>query len=169
MNYFELFALPVQLRVDKIALRQKFFALSRQSHPDRFAQDSAAAQEQALETAAHLNKAYKTLTDDEGILKYVLQEKGLLEEEEKYTLPPDFLMEMMELNEAVSEAETTPEKNGLQSQLQNLKKELYEPVEAIIENYREGITTEKELLQVKDYYFKKKYLQRLAQQLNQML
>ncbi|MDB5195785.1 MAG: hypothetical protein JWP88_155, partial [Flaviaesturariibacter sp.] len=26
-----------------------------------------------------------------------------------------------------------------------------------------------ELLQVKDYYFKKKYLQRLAQQLDQML
>jgi molecular chaperone HscB len=50
----------------------------------------------------------------------------------------------------------------------NIEKELYEPVQNIIENYKEGITTQKELLQVKDYYFKKKYLQRLYQQLNRM-
>ena len=31
-----------------------------------------------------------------------LQLKGLLEEEEKYPLPPDFLMEVMELNENLS-------------------------------------------------------------------
>jgi molecular chaperone HscB len=34
-------------------------------------------------------------------------------------------------------------------------------VEAIITNYQEGITTEKELLQVKEYYFKKKYLDKI--------
>lgn len=169
MNYFDLFDLPIQLKVDKAALRQKFFALSRQSHPDHFAQSSESEQEQALETSAHLNKAYKTLTDDDAVLKYVLLEKGLLVEDEKYTLPPNFLMEMMDLNEAVGDVETSEAKTSLHTQLKNLEKELYEPVETIIENYREGVTTEKELLQVKDYYFKKKYLQRLAQQLDQML
>jgi len=33
------------------------------------------------------------------------------------------------------------------------------------ENYQEGITSEKELLQVKEYYYKKKYLDRIHKQL----
>ena len=44
----------------------------------------------------------------------------------------------------------------------------YKPVKDIIEHYREGITTEKDLLKVKEYYYKKKYLQRIQQQLNGM-
>ena len=49
--------------------------------------------------------------------------------------------------------------------LQNLQKEIYAPVQTIIENYNDDLATEKELLQVKEYYYKKKYLHRLLQQL----
>jgi molecular chaperone HscB len=34
-----------------------------------------------------------------------------------------------------------------------------------VEHYQEGITSEKELLQVKEYYYKKKYLDRIKKQL----
>jgi hypothetical protein len=33
MNYFDVFELPLQLSIDKVALKKKFFALSRQHHP----------------------------------------------------------------------------------------------------------------------------------------
>ena len=57
-------------------------------------------------------------------------------------------------------------KISMQKQLTDLENEIYEPVKSIIQNYKEGITSKEELLQVKDYYFKKKYLHRLSHQLN---
>jgi molecular chaperone HscB len=34
MNYFELYELPIQLKVDAVILKQKFYILSRKYHPD---------------------------------------------------------------------------------------------------------------------------------------
>ena len=99
MNYFEVFDIPVQLIIDKAALKKKFFELSRRYHPDYFIQQEPAAQQQALEQSALINKAFKTFTNRDETIKYVLELKGLLTENEKYDLPPEFLMEMMELNE----------------------------------------------------------------------
>jgi molecular chaperone HscB len=168
MNYFELFGIPVQLVVDKDLIKKRYFELSRQSHPDYFVNADDKAQANALEASALLNKALKTLSNRESTIAYVLQEKGLLEEHEKYTLDPDFLMGMLELNEALAEAAMDDDagaKEQLSQKLAAAEKEIYEPVETIITNYQEGVTTQEELLQVKDYYYKKKYLERLRQQL----
>jgi molecular chaperone HscB len=171
MNYFELFQIPVQLKVDKNEIRKKFFELSRASHPDYFVNNPSGEQQTALESSALLNKAFKTFSNADETIKYVLEQKGLLETDEKYALPPSFLMEMMELNEELAEAQTgdAAASAKLEAQIKQLQNELYEPVAGIIENYQEGVTTEKELLQVKEYYFKKKYLLRLQHQLNQKL
>ena len=170
LEYFELFELPVQLKVDKELVRQKFFLLSRKYHPDHFAAAEASEQDEVLENAATLNKAYKILTNDDDLIRYVLTEKGLLQTDEKYPLSSDFLMEMMDLNEELPEAmDDESARIQLVQQLLNWKNSIYEPVKEIVEDYKEGITSEEELLQVKDYYYKKKYLQRLAQQLGQKL
>lgn len=170
MNYFELFEIPVQLKVDNKSLSVKFFELSRKYHPDYFVNKENKDQAEALEKSALLNKAYKTFQSTDDTIKYVLQLKGLLEEEEKYELPPDFLMEVLEINEQLMDAGDDPElKSRLQSQVENLQSEIYEPVKEIVEHYQEGITSEKELLQVKAYYYKKKYLQRIRRQLGGMM
>src|SRR6185436_20008921 len=166
MNYFEIFSLPVQLKVDKTDLPKRFFELSRKFHPDFYANAIPGEKETALEITANLNKAFKTFQNENDTIKYVLQLKGLLEEEEKYQLPPDFLMEVLEINEKVMDAEDDPNlKVHLLSAIDNLQSEIYEPVKSTIENYQEGVTTEKELLQVKEYYYKKKYLTRIRKEL----
>jgi molecular chaperone HscB len=168
MEYFELFDLPVQLQVDKKALRTKYLEMSRKHHPDYFATASAAEQRGSLDATAQLNKAFKTLSHREETIRYVLQQKGLLADAEKYALSPDFLMEMLEINEAIADASMEPDgaaKEAVAQQLKTLEHELFEPVAEIVANYQDGVTTEKELLQVKDYYFRKKYLERLQHQL----
>lgn len=170
MNYFELFEIPVQLKVDAKSLTSRFFELSKKYHPDYFINKDTEAQAEVLEKSALLNKAYKTFQNPDEMIKYVLQLKGLLEEEEKYELPPDFLMEVLEINERLMDAEDNPEiKANLQSTINNLQSEIYEPVKEIVEHYQEGHTSEKELLQVKEYYYKKKYLKRIQQQLAGMM
>lgn len=168
MNYFELFEIQVQLKVDKATLPRKYFELSRKYHPDYFVNDGTKAQVEALEKSAMLNKAFKTFQNPDETIKYVLQLKGLLEEEEKYELPPDFLMEVMDINEQLADAKKENNEaaiSNLKSSILNFQSEIYKPVKEIVEHYQEGITPEKGLLHVKEYYYKKKYLQRINQQL----
>ncbi len=165
MNYFELFELPVTLKVNTAALSRKFFELSKEYHPDYFINEEGQAQAEALEKSAQLNKAWKTFQNPDETIKYVLQLKGLLEEEEKYELPPDFLMEVLEINEQLMDVDEPAVKADLESTIQQLQNEIYEPVKEMVENYKEGTVTEKELLQVKAYYYKKKYLDRIRRQL----
>lgn len=165
MNDFELFGIPVQLKLDVASLSKKFYALSRQYHPDYSANADPSARAEALEKSSRINKAWKNFQSTDSTIKYVLQLKGLLEEEEKYGLPPDFLMEVLEINEKLMDANDAGLKAQLTETINNLQSEIYGPVKEIVENYKEGATTEKELLQVKEYYYKKKYLDRIRRQL----
>ncbi len=95
-----------------------------------------------------------------------------MEDDEKYQLGNSFLMQMMEINEELSEHGLINDETWGHSQfkkLTDLQNEIYEPVKNIIEDYKEGITPKEKLMQVKDYYFKKKYIDRLASQLSQTL
>lgn len=168
MIYFDLFEIPVQLKVDTAALSRRFFELSRQYHPDYFAQSGEEAQADALEKSAELNKAWKTFSNPDATIKYVLQEKGLLQEEEKYALSPAFLMEVMEINEALMDNETGEANEDLNKKIDALEEDIYAPVKPVVENYQEGITPEEALLQVKEWYYQKKYLDRIRQQLRGM-
>ncbi len=172
MDFFELFNIPPQLSINKDLLRKKYFELSKKYHPDYFANTDQADQQQVLEESALLNKAYKTFTNKDETIKYVLKEKGLLEDDEKYQLETSFLMQMMEINEELSEAgliNTETPGHSLTKKLSDLQNEIYEPVKNIIEDYKEGTTSKEELLQIKDYYFKKKYIDRLTSQSGQKL
>ena len=152
--------------MNKSALPHKYFELSRKYHPDFFANASPEVQAEALERSALLNKAFRTFQHPDETIKYVLQMKGLLEEEEKYELPPAFLMEVLEINEAMMDADDPSVKGTLTTTIDNLQQEIYEPVQQIVEFYKEGITSKEELLQVKEYYSMKKYIDRIRQQLS---
>ncbi|MBI5372048.1 MAG: Fe-S protein assembly co-chaperone HscB [Sphingobacteriales bacterium] len=164
MTYFELFGIPVQLKVDTVPLSGRFFALSKQYHPDFFANEDEETREEALEKSALLNKAWKTFQNPDETIRYVLRLKGLLEEEEKFQLSPDFLLEVMEINEALMEPEDV-NLADLENRINTLQSDIYEPVKEMVEHYQEAIVPKEALLQVKDYYFKKKYLDRIRRQL----
>ena len=163
MNYFELYGIAPSFTIDTAAVRKKFYELSRTHHPDFNGGGTATEQQEVLQRSAMINEAYKTLLNKDLLIKYILTSKGLLQEEEKYNLPPDFLMEVMDLNEQVMELDKgdTTAVSSLMTTAKNLETELYEAIEPVMANYSEDTSTEKELLQVKDYYFKKKYLDRI--------
>ena len=168
MKYFELFEIPVQLRVSEEGLHRRYIELSRKYHPDYFISQPEDMQAEALEKSAMLNKAYKTFKNPDETIKYVLREKQLMEEEEKYELPPDFLMEVLEINESLMDADGADGKEAITKRIDAIAKEIYAPVSSIIEGYSEGVTTEEDLLRVKEYYYKKKYLDRIRHQLSGM-
>ena len=116
-----------------------------------------------------VNKAYRIFQDPDATIKYVLQLHELIEEEEKYELPADFLMEVLDLNEKLLDSGPGIPDTGLTKIVEDLEKDIYEPVKNIIADYKEGVTTREELLQVKEYYYKKKYLHRLKKRLGVLI
>lgn len=171
MNYFELYGLPILMKVDISDIKKKFYELSRRYHPDFHVQSDEARQADVLDKSADVNKAYKVFQNTDDTIKYVLQLKDLIHDEEKYELDPEFLMEVMDINEELMELETGADKEALERTLlktKDLLTQIYNDVAPIVENYQEGATTEKELLQVKAYYYKKKYLQRILDKIHQI-
>ena len=62
-NDFELFELPQQFALDRAQLDERWKALQREVHPDRFAAEGAAAQRVAMQWSVRINEAYQRLKD----------------------------------------------------------------------------------------------------------
>lgn len=169
-DYFELYHLPVGFRPDLSAVKRQFYALSKRYHPDRFAQASAEEQAEALQMAAVNNEAYKVLTDPDKTMAYVLELKGHTTRDEVYKLPADFLMEMLELNEAVSDAEAMPEDTAVLAQARSLLDGALlcweEECRSALETFEQEGEAESALVLLKDLYFRKKYLLRIQERLS---
>jgi molecular chaperone HscB len=109
------------------------------------------------------NKGYTLLNQKERILPYVLEIQGILTPDEKYALEPNFLMEMVEFNEAWMEAEDENAKQVIIQQIAQLKNELYAPIKNYMEMDQIDTVSQEAMLQIKSYYYKKKYLDRILE------
>ena len=161
MNYFALFGLPIGFQVDTNKLRAAFMDIQRASHPDKFAQSNSFEQEEALERSALANKGFSLLSNKDQILPYVLELKGLITPDEKFALSPDFLMEMMELNEAWMDADDETARKNILEQIKAIENEILEPIKSYLEMDQIDSIAQETMLQIKEYYYKKKYLDRI--------
>ncbi len=106
MNYFEFLDLPRNLALDVKDLEKRFYAMSRQLHPDMHTRKSPAERQQAEESTALLNDAYRTLRDLVARAEYLLKLEGFdIGEQGSKDVPPELLEEVFELNMALEEAD----------------------------------------------------------------
>jgi len=104
-NYFELFELPVQFDVSQDHLDTRFRSVQRYLHPDKFASASDAERRWSIQAASFVNEAYQCLSTPIKRASYLLSLNGIsLDEETDTQMSPMFLMEQMELREAISDA-----------------------------------------------------------------
>ncbi|MGB3724317.1 MAG: Fe-S protein assembly co-chaperone HscB [Glaciecola sp.] len=118
MNFFVLFSLPEEYLIDDILLRQRYETLQRLTHPDKYANNSAQEKRMYMQKNAQVNDGYHVLSSpvERGLHLLALREVDLPSEQE--TIGDNaFLMEQMELREALAEAETETDFVSVERQL----------------------------------------------------
>ncbi|WP_375436604.1 Fe-S protein assembly co-chaperone HscB [uncultured Hymenobacter sp.] len=168
-NYFEFYDLPETFQPDEAALKRRYYALSREYHPDFHATASPGRQQEILRLATLNTNAYRTLSDPDLRMAYILGQHGLLEEG-KQEMPPNFLMEVMDLNEQIMEFEFEPDLEAakrVEDEVNALTQTLDAGIEPVLAGYP-GLPTDarpQALQQVRTYYLKKRYLLRIRESL----
>jgi molecular chaperone HscB len=106
-DFFGVLGLPRRLALDASTIEQRFLTLSWKLHPDNFVRESERERALALERAALLNDAYRTLRDLVSRIEYVLEQEGIRREgEARQQVPPELLEEVFELNESLEELQS---------------------------------------------------------------
>jgi molecular chaperone HscB len=103
-DYFTIFGLPRKLGIDGEALQRRFYALSREHHPDFHQGAGADRQAEVLGQSALINRAYRALREPLARVEYLIAlEEGREAREgaaDKPKAPRELLEEMMEVQEA---------------------------------------------------------------------
>jgi len=104
-NHFELFGLEPVFALNAASLERAYRDIQSKVHPDRFAHSGDAERRASLQWTTRVNEAYRTLRDPVQRAKHILELQGVdVAFETNTSMPADFLMQQMELREAVEEA-----------------------------------------------------------------
>ena len=168
MNYFDFYGLPETFNLNDADVKKKFYQLSKQYHPDFYANEDKAKQQEILELSTLNNKAYQTLANPTKRLEYILRLHNLVSEGAKPQLPADFLMEMMDINERIMEVDSATELGSITAEVLAIEGDMNEELLALTTDYVTLDDTAKEsrLNDIANIYFRQKYLLRIKESLD---
>ena len=127
---FELFAVPARFAQDRAQLDARWKELQREVHPDRFAAQGVAAQRVAMQWSARINEAYQRLKDPQRRAAYLCELNGApIEAENNTAMPPEFLMQQMDLRERLDDAHTAEALDEISAESTQLARDLLQKIE----------------------------------------
>ena len=110
---FAVLGLPRSFELEEGVLDERFRALSRKLHPDRFARAAAKERRFSLEQTTLLNDAYRTLRDPARRAEHLLALRGVKPVSDT-AMPPEFLEEAMADREKLLEAKMEGGNDGVE-------------------------------------------------------
>ena len=164
-NYFDFFGLPHKLNLDGKDLESRFYALSKQWHPDRFARASEDQRRISENATATLNDGYRTLRDPVARAEYLLKEHGFdIGEQKSNHVPPELLEEVFELNMALEDVESSrPQLEEARRKFTGMREEIDQELLAQFAEY-DQIQDKAVLEQVRALLNRRKYISNLVKQ-----
>ena len=134
-NHFDLFGLSPMFSIEGEALERSYREIQSKVHPDRFAHAGDAERRASLQWTTRVNEAYRTLKDPVQRARHILELHGVdVAFETNTAMPPEFLMQQMELRETLEDARDAAALDDLRGNLtrekQSLEKAIAEAIDA---------------------------------------
>ena len=153
-NYFVLFELDISFDIDQSDLYKKYLNLQKQFHPDQFVSSDKELKSLVISLSAHINSGYTTLKDP--LLRSILLlelNKVVLNLVNETNLPTSFLLEQIELHEAIEDVKATKNILLLENLEAQLNKKELDITDKIAQLFRSGNLEEvKELVKQLSFY-----------------
>ncbi|XP_044282134.1 iron-sulfur cluster co-chaperone protein HscB isoform X1 [Varanus komodoensis] len=150
-DLFRLMGCDRTFRVDVALLQQRFRTLQRLLHPDYFSRRPQREQDFSDQHSSLVNKAYQTLLNPLSRGLYLLELNGVeLEEGTDTEADPEFLLEIMEMNEKLSEAHNDAKIEEIENTIAAKQAELVASVSRAFE--KDDLQEAKKLLAKMKYF-----------------
>jgi len=131
-DHFTLFGLPRAQALDLESLEKSFRAIQAQVHPDKHAHAADSDRRMAMQWATRVNEAFQTLKSPGKRARYLLHLLGHDPQIESNTaMPAEFLMNQMELREAVMDARAAADETALDAVRASLLNEIRDDYERL--------------------------------------
>lgn len=162
-DYFELFAIRRGFDVDLTAISARYRSLQGALHPDRYATASSGERRWSMQASSFVNDAHDTLRVPLRRAVYLLSLAGVATDEETDTqMDPMFLIEQMELREAI---ESAPESGDPYAALQSVRKQLAQSMSTEQGNFLEA-SEHKDWARGRDIVRRWQFLDKLAREIS---
>jgi len=133
-SHFELFGLPPAFAVETDALERSYREIQSKVHPDRFAHAGDAERRASLQWTTRVNEAFQILKNPVKRAKHLLELHGVdVAFETNTAMPPEFLMQQMELRETLEEAKDAAALDALRKNLRTEKSALQQQIGTLID------------------------------------
>lgn len=133
-NDFELFGLPERFAQERSDIDARWKDLQRQTHPDKFATQGAAAQRVAMQWSVRVNEAYQRLKDPLKRAAYLCELRGApIRAEDNTAMPATFLMQQMQWRESLDESSDAAELDALQDEVQQARQDLLQKCQQLLD------------------------------------
>jgi molecular chaperone HscB len=130
---FELMGLPRQFALDRAQLDERWKAMQKQAHPDRFAAEGGVAQRVAMQWSVRINEAYQRLKHPLKRAAYLCELYGApLRAEDNTAMPAAFLMQQMEWREALEEAASVADVDALEREVMSERRDMLQQCEQLL-------------------------------------
>ncbi len=104
--------------MDTEDLERSYREIQSHVHPDRFAHAGDAERRASLQWTTRVNEAFRVLKNPVSRAKHLLELHGVdVAFETNTAMPPEFLMQQMELREALDDAKDAAQLDDLRTQL----------------------------------------------------
>lgn len=135
---FELFGLKPQFVQDRSLLHTRWTALQQEAHPDKFADQGAAAQRLALQWSVRINEAYQRLKNPVMRAAYVCELAGVpVNAQTNTAMPAHFLMQQMDWRETLEAAHSPEQLDTLRTTVERFRADSLLQCESLLDQRKD--------------------------------
>ena len=164
-NFFDLFDVPVAYEVDLDLVQQRYRDIQKVVHPDKFVNASDQEKRISMQQTSRINEAFNVLRQPIDRAIYLMSLKGVdLNMENETTMDAGFLMEQMEMREALSDVRSNDDPLA---ELDEFSKQIKVKMKSMIEGFSDAYSSD-HLDDAKEWIRKMQFVQKAKKEVDEL-